>query len=217
MLKRIRFQYFSDLHLERKVSVPAFQQVADYLILAGDIGHPRSEIYQEFMDKVSQKYRYVFVVDGNHEWGFPDFKPDKHPHRFYHKNIILLEQNTFQVEHVTLVGTTLWTPFVNFEQYTKSLAFIHQFQNRQSVFNPERKPWVCVTHHLPSYQMVVSKYQKHSKLNRYANHLDYLFHTQDAPNVWVCGHSHCVFQRKIAKTDCRINTFGPTVTTSFMI
>ena len=211
-MKRIRFQYFSDLHLERRTTLPKIVQKADHLILAGDIGYLHTELYKEFLTRMNEQYEHVFVVHGNHEWDpkvQPCSKPFKHLSR-----VFFLEQQTFQMRHVVLAGTTLWTPTVCPTRFKSGLKFLKQ---TMETHDPVQH-LICITHHLPSYQMVVPKYRLYPNLHRFANHLDYFFHDpKKSPKAWVCGHSHCVFDKKIGYTRCMINTFGPTVHTTFEI
>jgi predicted phosphodiesterase len=68
------FQYISDIHLEfydedsrdfTKILEPG---IAPFLILAGDIGDPGSNIFKEFIDWCRQKWQHVYYVAGNHEY-----------------------------------------------------------------------------------------------------------------------------------------------------
>ena len=66
-----RFQYISDIHLEHCQQYE-LEPVADYLILAGDIGYPTEPHYETFIEDVSRKFQKVFIVMGNHEyWEHP--------------------------------------------------------------------------------------------------------------------------------------------------
>jgi predicted phosphodiesterase len=202
MIKRC-FQYFSDLHLERRKSLPKIQQVADTLLLAGDIGYPDTEIYQEFFSVYSAKYKHIFVVDGNHEWdkGTPD------PNRFKSlKNVFLLDNSHIELENFIITGTTLWTEATRKQDHHRAVKYLNEIINS----NPNQKI-IVLTHHLPSWKLITQNYRKkysEQTLYRYANHLDYLFYKPNPPWLWVCGHSHCLLDKKIGNTQCVINTFG---------
>ena len=70
----VRFQYVSDVHLElykqRPSKVDRFhiRAEAPYLILAGDIGDPSSDVYTRFLTRLSTMFRRIFIVAGNHEY-----------------------------------------------------------------------------------------------------------------------------------------------------
>ena len=66
-------QYVSDIHLETSNSSrPNFNNILDpiapYLVLAGDIGNPSTDIYEEFLKYCSYNFKQVFYVLGNHEY-----------------------------------------------------------------------------------------------------------------------------------------------------
>jgi predicted phosphodiesterase len=197
------FQYFSDLHLEKRTSLPRIQQVADTLLLAGDIGHPNTEIYQEFFNVCSLKYENIFVVDGNHEWD--KGKPD--PKRFQHlSNVFLLDNSHVILDKWIITGTTLWTETTQKQKHNKAVNYLTQMIDT----NPDKRI-IVLTHHLPSWELITLSYRKKCStqtLSRYANHLDYLFHKPNAPWLWVCGHSHCRLEKRLGHTQCVINTFG---------
>lgn len=204
MTKRC-FQYFSDLHLEKRSSIPRIQQVADTLLLAGDIGHPNTEIYKEFFSLYSLKYEKIFIVDGNHEWdkGIPN------PKRFQHlNNVFLLDNSHILLDNKwIIVGTTLWTQTTQQQKNQKAINYLNHILDSN---DPELK-MIILTHHLPSWDLITPFYQKkypEKTLSRFANHLDYLFHKPNAPWLWVCGHSHCKLEKKLGRTQCVINTFG---------
>lgn len=66
---RARFQYMSDLHLEKRSApvLTAAHARAPFLLLAGDIGDPAQPAYVEFLRTASALFDAVFVVAGNHE------------------------------------------------------------------------------------------------------------------------------------------------------
>ena len=60
----LSIQYISDIHLEFRYNLPKIKALADILVLAGDIGDPRSKIYKWFLSDVSSKFKkyFLFVV-----------------------------------------------------------------------------------------------------------------------------------------------------------
>ncbi len=130
MEPRCRIQYASDLHLEHMEKC-AFPQIltpaARLLVLAGDIGNPRHQLYGAFLEWCHDKWDHVFVVAGNHE--LYNFKPkDRWPkmdsvftydqqlkacadicstwtnvHFLNNSNVYLQDYN------VEVLGTTLWS------------------------------------------------------------------------------------------------------------
>jgi len=197
-LQRLGFQYISDLHLERHRRVPIIPALAEYLILAGDIGHPQTELYHEFLLQCSRQHSKVFMVFGNHEWD----RGSPYPYtRLFPKNVHVLENQTytFPGAELTIVGCTLWTPQVRLAENCASVRFLER------TLRALRHASVCVTHHLPSYQLITPQFARYPRKDRFANNLDMLFRAPYAPRVWISGHSHCVLERQIGNTHCRIN------------
>jgi len=200
---RMRFQYCSDLHLEKLRHFPRIIPRAPILLLAGDIGHPNTSIYSKFFQQCSHDFEYILFVDGNHEYDRP-FNPFLRANSLP-KNVIHLQNDYFDLfgGSVRCFGTTLWTPTVNQLEHKKSLQFLHK-QLDNNTDSIQRK--IVMTHHLPSFKLIVPKYQRYRNLNRFANDLDYLMlnHTT-APDFWISGHSHCVLDKTIGYTRCLIN------------
>jgi len=73
---KFKFNYLSDLHLEfstlaktlriLKHIVPS--QGSDTCVLAGDIAYPFQENYAAFLRGMSQKFKHIFLIHGNHEY-----------------------------------------------------------------------------------------------------------------------------------------------------
>lgn len=213
MLRRIRFQYYSDLHLERRPLIPRIPQLAEYLILAGDVGYPHTPAYEEFLHDCGMRYKRVFMVYGNHEWdrGCPYAFQTRLP-----QNVHVLENQSYTLipGRLTLLGTTLWTPAVKPRAYQQAVHFL---QSRlQQVVSPRHRA-ICITHHLPSFQLIAPEYKHHPSNPRFANHLDTLMYGAHAPRFWICGHSHTFLHRRVGRTDCMINAFPTRHTSSFTI
>lgn len=198
-----RLQYLSDLHLEKRLKIPSIPQVADHLLLAGDIGYPHSEIYHEFLYSCSLKYSLVVLVNGNHEW---DRGNPTRSQTNLASNIHVLENQTFHIPewNLSIIGCTLWTPVVRPNQNTISVNYIESELERL-----QTQDVICLTHHLPSFNLIVPKYQHLERVHpRFANQLDFLFFSVFAPRYWICGHSHCLLSKKLGHTQCLINTAG---------
>jgi predicted MPP superfamily phosphohydrolase len=66
----ISIQYVSDIHLEfyKLKCMPIINACAPYIAICGDIGYVYSDIYGKFISKLSNDFKMVFVVAGNHEY-----------------------------------------------------------------------------------------------------------------------------------------------------
>jgi hypothetical protein len=77
-------------------------------------------------------------------------------------------------------------------------------------------PLVVVTHHAPSARsllpnstpedMATYAYQQSDPF--YASHLDYLMLGDDAPNIWIHGHTHISMSYTVGQTRVRSNPKG---------
>lgn len=124
----------SDLHLEFAPLDLKNTEGAEVLILAGDIlvvedlrrwpvGHEpngsgpsyrqtNAHRYREFLDMVSKEFPHVLYVAGNHEYYDGKWNQSEEVLREEVKtygNIHFLENETFELNGVTFIGTTLWT------------------------------------------------------------------------------------------------------------
>ena len=68
------------------------------------------------------------------------------------------------------------------------------------------KAVLIMTHHLPSYQMILPIYEGSAYKSYYASDLDYLF--KEPVIAWVCGHSHGFYKKLINGIPCIMNGLG---------
>lgn len=201
-------QYCSDLHLEKMLRLPRIPCIAKVLFLAGDIGHPRSQLYLDFIRQTARDFQKIILVDGNHE--FERYLPARD--RNLPSNVILLQNSQYYFEEYNFycLGTTLWTPSVNSQEYRKAVRFLEETLSQH--------PTVVMTHHVPSRQLMDPKYSGRKNLHRFYNNLEYIMHDPTiAPRFWIAGHSHSKMEKKIGYTNCLINTFPLQFTTCIPI
>jgi predicted phosphodiesterase len=147
-----------------------------------------------------------------------------------HDNIYFLNNDYYDIDDkLRIVGSTLWTNIqpksssINDSNqiysdngilvtddylrnlHTKNVDFI---ENQISYANTNNKKLVIVTHHLPSYDLILEKYKL--MYPRYTSHfatdLNYLI--KEPIKVWCAGHSHGFNHQKINEVDCYVNAFG---------
>jgi predicted MPP superfamily phosphohydrolase len=132
---RVKVQYISDIHLEFKKYYPKLKKLAENLCLAGDIGHPHTPFFKEFIRIQCQNYTNVFMVSGNHEYWMKNKKPpqyimseinqelekmDTEIDNFWYlnnTNVFVNSKNQvfreipeiIEPDLVNIIGTTLWT------------------------------------------------------------------------------------------------------------
>lgn len=133
MLKYIR--EFSDMHLNMfsKANQPLWEPIIDTthdketaLILAGDVWEgTRCLMHAEesWMTKLAERYRYIIIVLGNHDYWGENF--NSFPAKFKNmikdlhlNNVFLLDDESITLEGVRFVGGTLWTDFNKMDPFT---------------------------------------------------------------------------------------------------
>lgn len=129
---RNKFQYFSDVHTEMYKAYPSkihrfkINPVAPRLILAGDIGHPSTEIYSDFLKMLSPKYEHIYIISGNHEYyQTPKMKKTHDPTKNWMQtveddirnicdalpNVTYLQNEVCHIpdSNISIFGGTFWT------------------------------------------------------------------------------------------------------------
>lgn len=212
-------QVCSDLHLEYDdISETDFVNIiiptAEILILAGDIGNPFSQLFRKFIYYCSQHFTYVLFVSGNHEYyGYNITVVDSAIEKFFSlsseipkKNVIYLNNKTFDYDGIRFIGTTLWselnTQISNYDyknimqDYTKIAKFTPELHNAYFLNNKlfieshlKNQKCVIITHHAPSYQCIEPSF-KDDKFNCcFASNLDHLLQHNNLIG-WIYGHLH---------------------------
>lgn len=208
---------------------------AEYLLLAGDIGYPETQIYQDFMKQCSQKFKKVFYTSGNHEYYQHECTKTMEEIETIIKdtcqkydNIYFLQNDSYDFDDLKIVGSTLWSDVeINEMEESKnindysciytsknmklSVSDTIQMYNKnkeyiESVIKSSTKPVLVMTHYLPSYKMILPCYDTYVGKSYFASDLEYLF--QEPLVAWVCGHSHGFNRILINHIPCIINGIG---------
>ena len=209
-MRSFKLQYVSDIHLENKgVSFPRIPIKGQVLALLGDIGNPYKQNYIDFLHYTSYNFEKIILIAGNHDYNFTWKKHGNMEHciadfeNIVSKfgNIKFLDNKKTRINNYTVLGTTLWTNRYSGNKYSNSVQWL------QSEINQITSPVIVLSHHLPSYKLIVSKYQTNeydSTRDYFASNLDHLI--RDPVKIWLCGHSHCTNQIMINNVVCGINT-----------
>ena len=235
----MKIQYASDLHLEfadnwRYLQEHPLEVSGDILILAGDIGYLGDQNYQNhpFWDWVSENYRQVLVVPGNHEfYKFYDLKMMTDGHEgviltnvhYYYNNVVSIGDTDF-------ILSTLWS-YIDDEDapYTEQCVtdfrrimygnriFTYQDFNQEhkrclrfiqrAVEGSTAKHKIVVTHHVPSFRLCSTEFAG-SRLNgAFTVELEDFIRNSGA-DYWIYGHSHRNIDKRIGMTQCVSNQLG---------
>lgn len=107
-------QIYSDIHLEHHKTYPKIEPKADTIILSGDIGNLHLENYKDFLVYLSENWKNVIYVLGNHEYYHNNktiTKLNEEYKIFINKfsNVYLLDRNYIIIDNIAYIGCTLWS------------------------------------------------------------------------------------------------------------
>lgn len=108
-----KLQVISDIHLEFGAS-SHIPHAGDYLALCGDIGRPSSEKYKVFIQRMSERYKWVFLIAGNHEYYSAHNSVDEIDQTIREicaslPNVSYLQNSSHVIGGIRFIGATLWT------------------------------------------------------------------------------------------------------------
>jgi len=209
-------QVCSDIHLDYGDIKPSdfpniVKPAADMLILAGDIGNPFSELFEQFISYCSLRFKYVLYIAGNHEYYKHKQSIAQTNQQIYgviqkFTNVHFLNNQIFEYEGIAFIGTTLWSN-IGEEMgpgdlyYMNDFRTISGFSSRVSNYLfksnvsfitsalDKYENCIIITHHAPSMKCISEEYLG-DKLNCcFATDLEHLF---EHPHImgWIYGHTH---------------------------
>jgi len=214
----MKIQYCSDLHLEFEQNSKYFinkplSVCGDVLVLAGDIIPMQFEFFNNsFFNFISDNYKQVFWVPGNHEFYYLDISKYKKSYNLQlRKNINIVNNVELVYEGIRFLFSTLWSEislrnekiieqnvsdFINISNKNGKFKVADYNQlHRQSLnfiqesLKTKTQNTVVVSHHLPS-ALCNANLHKYSSVNEaYCVDLSNFIETCGA-KFWVYGHSH---------------------------
>ena len=232
----MKIQYLSDLHIELMgeydfhLLCTKISPKCDTLVLAGDIGNPFYQNYKLFLHLMSDYFKKVFVITGNHEYYKNDMvKADNKVSEICNSrsNLSFLNNTTELYNGYRFIGTTLWTHISDPQYLINDFSAIkdmnvNRYNNlhqksrlflKDSIDNTSKngENVVVITHHLPLHELTHEKY-KFGFMARYnqcfsADFSDII----DKPNTiksWFFGHTHTKTERIISNIPFYCNPLG---------
>lgn len=217
-IHRMRIQYCSDLHLEfdknsRFLQTAPLRVSGDILILAGDIIPIHDEFFNNsFFDIISQQFKQIFWVPGNHEYFYRSISDYSSSFNIQvYRNVNIVNNICLTYEGIQFVFSTLWSKIsaenekmieqnvADFDCITNNnrklrVADVNRLHDESLVFinqslSEKQRKTVVVTHHLPSALCNSAKHNN-SPLNEvFCVDLTELIEESNA-SYWLYGHSH---------------------------
>jgi len=232
----MNIQICSDLHLEfsanRKwLKEHPLQPKAEILIIAGDTYYLNRSFHKlDFIKKVSDEFKEVYLIPGNHEYyeGY-DASTGLSPFEMEIKdNVTLLNNKSMDIEGIKFIFSTFWSliqerkeavfqGMVDFRRikWQEAPFTVDQFnqlhQNALDFVSREvatDQRTIVISHHLPS-MLCNSEEFKGSPLTEAfcVDKTDFILNSEI--DCWIYGHSHRnLADFKIGKTQMVTNQFG---------
>jgi DNA repair exonuclease SbcCD nuclease subunit len=234
----MRLAILSDIHLEHIFNVDAAVdyinairpvEMADILILAGDIWSLNSSNKYRYLDAFRPWAVEILFVNGNHEYyNTNPFTQGKDAltklekegvrvlHPEYHRSFTYSDWK----KTVKFVGTTAWYPdnstvrkqLQNWSDQAYIKSFLtwwpsHQLEERKMLWEEVEENCVVVTHMLPSFQCVSPNWAGDPTNVLYVSDVEDLL-IEKKPQLWISGHSHEPSDMIIGETRCVRNPIG---------
>ena len=231
----MRLHVLSDLHIEFQEFTPDPVE-ADVIICGGDVHVGKNGI--RFLQKAFPSRPVIYVL-GNHE-----FYGQKIPKLIEElkqlttgTNVMLLENNSVEIDGLTFLGATLWTDFAlygdvrsaqmdaqasmtdfrrirvnptyrRFKPSDAGLRFARTIEwMTKEIERLQKKPFVMVTHHAPSPRSIPESLRGNKLNPAYVSNLDPFVELSGA-SLWIHGHIHLAQDYRIGNTRVVANPRG---------
>jgi len=148
-----RIQYASNLHLQCYDKAPfplLVKPAARYLALAGNIGEPRSRIWNSFFDYASSNWDQVFYVPGEQEYSKSN-GPQTLGMMQQHIRESLVNWNNVTYFHPKTPRVFIPTANVAIVGNTHNP---HDMRKHIAYYTYQKIPMIVLTHYLPSLELM---------------------------------------------------------------
>lgn len=233
----MHLQITSDLHVNHKNNLKYCCEHliahAETLVIAGDFCVLSSKHRRSFISFLLGRYHRVICIPGNHDFYNESVK---HPYFSYADEVIEENGGTFyylnnahlDIGDIRFICTCLWSPVIEHSVYVYNgvndyheirdfdIDFCNMLYKDSRAFLyesledlPVDKRAVVVTHHLPSWNFISSRYRGSLLNEAFASNLDdLLYQYSDVCPLWVYGHSHDSYAYTINGMLCVRNPVG---------
>lgn len=135
----LRFQYFSDIHIEfynenlpkiHRMFIDKLEKQQDkpnVLLIAGDIGMPSRPSYSTFLQSLSPLYDKIYITTGNHEYYKMPYSSVADLDNYCRDicrampqdNVVFLQNDAYKIkDNLSIYGGTFWTDIPQEKEYT---------------------------------------------------------------------------------------------------
>ena len=213
----MKLQVVSDLHIEYnnldQDPLSFIDPSADILVIAGDLGslYKYTQL-KDFIEKTCMYFKNVFYIPGNWEYyTMLGYKPVSINNLMFKlhtlsksiKNLQILDHSSVLLGNICIAGCTLWSDLkielpkyiikvykIDSEtyrnMYEKSVKYI---ENIIKYCKEKEYKLILVTHHCPTYDVLVTSTRLKKFHSLYASNLDHLL-KKELVDTWICGHTH---------------------------
>ena len=213
----MKLRILSDLHLDiSDFSITPGDE--DVLVLAGDMSESK-EKFVSLIDQYTRDCQaknlpnFIIVVLGNHDYYGSDLdSTDEYYYDLFntekYRRVIFLQNDYATINGFVFYGATLWTNIPKGDDLRIERSIMDY--RRISDFTPDvcrsvhemcvqglekvlktfwDKKVVVITHHLPSFRSIDSRYKSSGINSAYATNLDELVAKKNV-KLWIHGHTH---------------------------
>jgi len=232
----MKIQICSDLHLEFAnnrdwLKKNPIKPKGEILIIAGDTYHlDRDYNKLDFIKKVSDDFKHVYLIPGNHEYygGFDVSTALESTCIEIKENVLMLNNQIVELEDTKLIFSTMWSKIQkNILEVMRGMMDFRKIRFKEEKFTvnhfneihkvafeflskevKSKGKKIVITHHLPSSECNIEEFEGRvlneafcvEKTNFILNH---------EIDFWVYGHSHRNLKDfKIGETKMITNQFG---------
>jgi len=238
----VKIRLWSDLHLEFSnhkwdhIWTPAPEDKETTLILAGDIDV--GTCAQEWMNVLSDSFRTVIRICGNHEFYDNDYDKVIRDWRDFEQsgpsNFHFLHNDWRIIDGVRFLGGTMWTSFDDGDPI--AMGYAHRVMNdyrntkqngklitpdfilsQHELFidfllrkfdEPFEGDTVVVTHHSPGNALKRKGHRGDRSDTAYFADLEHMIGHHNKAKLWVHGHTHRNWDYMINETRVVCNPYG---------
>jgi predicted phosphodiesterase len=234
----MKIQYLSDLHIELmdennfKKLCEKIVPKCDILVLAGDIGNPlhHNDKYKSFLHLMSDRFKKVFLITGNHEYYQNDIIQTNNKVREIcsnRSNLSFLDNTTELYNGHRFIGSTQWTHIsdpkylitdftaikkMDVSRYNNlhkgSLLFLKESIDKATANNEKS---IVITHHVPLNELTHEKYKIHfmARYNQcFSADLSEIIDKQNTIQSWFYGHTHTKTDQTLYNIPFHCNPLG---------